>query len=205
MRYISTRGQAPELTFEETMLTGLARDGGLYVPHAVPVLPAEQIAGFAGKSYEAVAFEVMRPFIGDCFNDDEFRAIIERAYSGFQHSARCPMVQIGANEWVLELHHGPTLAFKDVALQLMGQMLDAVLTRNDRKATIVGATSGDTGSAAMEAFRGSSSVDVFFLHPKGRVSEVQRRQMTTLGAKNLHAIALDGTFDDCQARVKDMF
>ena len=205
MRYISTRGQAPALSFEETMLTGLARDGGLYVPEDVPVLSTEQIASFAGKSYEDVAFEVMRPFIGDCFTDAEFRQIIERAYSGFQHSARCPMAQIGSNEWVLELHHGPTLAFKDVALQLMGQMLDVVLTRNGRKVTIVGATSGDTGSAAMEAFRGSSAVDVFFLHPAGRVSEVQRRQMTTLGAANLHAIALDGTFDDCQARVKDMF
>lgn len=205
MRYISTRGQAPALTFEETMLTGLARDGGLYVPETVPVLSGDTIAGFAGKSYEAVAFEVMRPFIGDCFTDTEFRTLIDRAYASFQHAARCPVIQTGANEWVLELHHGPTLAFKDVALQLMGQMLDAVLTRQGRKVTIVGATSGDTGSAAMEAFRGSQSVDVFFLHPHGRVSEVQRRQMTTAAEANLHAIALEGTFDDCQARVKDMF
>lgn len=205
MRYISTRGQAPALTFEETMLTGLARDGGLYVPESVPTLSLDEIAGFAGKPYEDVAFTVMRPFIGDCFSDSEFRHLIERAYSGFQHAARCPMIQTGSNEWVLELHHGPTLAFKDVALQLMGQMLDAVLVRQGRKVTIVGATSGDTGSAAMHAFRGSSSVDVFFLHPAGRVSEVQRRQMTTAAEPNLHAIALEGTFDDCQARVKDMF
>ena len=134
-----------------------------------------------------------------------FRGLIDKAYAFFQHAARCPLVQTGANEWVLELHHGPTLAFKDVALQLMGQMLDAVLSRQGRKVTIVGATSGDTGSAAMEAFRGSQSVDVFFLHPAGRVSEVQRRQMTTAAEPNLHAIALEGTFDDCQARVKDMF
>lgn len=205
MRYISTRGQAPALTFEETMLTGLARDGGLYVPEEVPVLSSETIGAFAGKSYEDVAFQVMRPFIGDCFTDAEFRDLITRAYASFQHAARCPLVQTGANEWILELHHGPTLAFKDVALQLMGQMLDAVLTRQGRKVTIVGATSGDTGSAAMEAFRGSTSVDVFFLHPAGRVSEVQRRQMTTQAEPNLHAIALEGTFDDCQARVKDMF
>ncbi|MEM9062706.1 MAG: threonine synthase [Pseudomonadota bacterium] len=205
MRYISTRGQAPALTFEETMLTGLARDGGLYVPEDVPMLDRETIAGFAGQRYEDVAFEVMRPFVGDCFDDGAFREIIDRAYAGFGHAARCPLIQTGSNEWVLELHHGPTLAFKDVALQLMGQMLDTVLDRRGERVTIVGATSGDTGSAAMEAFRGSPAVDVFFLHPAGRVSEVQRRQMTTADAPNLHAIALEGNFDDCQARVKDMF
>ncbi len=147
MRYISTRGQAPALSFEETMLTGLARDGGLYVPEAVPTLSPDQIAAFAGKSYEEVAYEVMRPFVGDCFTDAEFREIIQRAYAGFQHSARCPMVQIGANEWVLELHHGPTLAFKDVALQLVGQLFDYELRRRGERVMIVGATSGDTGSA----------------------------------------------------------
>jgi len=205
MRYISTRGQAPDLDFEETMLTGLARDGGLYVPDAVPVFSDKALRDLAGKSYEDVAFAVMRPFIGETFADDEFRAIIDRAYVGFGHPARCPLVQTDANEWVLELHHGPTLAFKDVALQLIGQMFETVLARRGQRVTIVGATSGDTGSAAMEAFRGSQVVDVFFLHPNGRVSEVQRRQMTTPPEPNVHAIALEGTFDDCQARVKDMF
>ena len=205
MRYISTRGQAPVLSFEDTMLTGLARDGGLYVPETVPVLAEAEFAALAGALYEEAAFRVMRPFIGDTFTDDEFRACIDAAYASFDHPARCPLTQIGVNEWVLELHHGPTLAFKDVALQLIGQMFDRVLARHGRRICIVGATSGDTGSAAMEAFRGAENVDVFFLHPHNRVSEVQRRQMTTLGAGNLHAIALDGTFDDCQARVKDMF
>ncbi|MEM7060029.1 MAG: threonine synthase [Pseudomonadota bacterium] len=205
MHYVSTRGQAPVLDFEEAMLSGLARDGGLYVPEEVPVLTSSDIAGFAGQSYEAVAFQVMRPFIGDCLSDDEFREVIRDAYAGFGHPARCPLVQTDYNEWVLELHHGPTLAFKDVALQLIGQMFERVLARRGERVTIVGATSGDTGSAAIEAFRGSSVADVFFLHPAGRISEVQRRQMTTPTEPNVHAIALNGTFDDCQNRVKDMF
>ena len=205
MHYISTRGQAPVLDFEETMLTGLARDGGLYVPETVPVLSHDEIAALAGVSYEDAAFAVMRPFIGDCFTDDEFREVIAAAYATFGHRARCPLVQLGPNDWLLELHHGPTLAFKDVALQLIGQMFDRVLARRGERVTIVGATSGDTGSAAMEAFRGSENVDVFFLHPHNRISEVQRRQMTTPPEPNVHAIALEGTFDDCQARVKDMF
>lgn len=205
MNYVSTRGRAPVLDFEETMLTGLARDGGLYVPETVPQLTAGDLEGLRGATYEEAAFQVMRPFIGGCFSDDEFRAIIARAYAGFGHSARCPLVQFGPNEWILELHHGPTLAFKDVALQLIGGMFDTVLARREERVTIVGATSGDTGSAAMEAFRGADQVDVFFLHPAGRISEVQRRQMTTPVEPNVHAIAVDGTFDDCQARVKDMF
>lgn len=205
MKYISTRGQAPELTFEEAMLTGLARDGGLYVPAEWPALSREQIAGFAGKRYEDVAFEVMKPFVGDTFTDAEFREIIEKAYASFQHDARCPVVQLDANHYLLELFHGPTLAFKDVAMQLIGQMFEVALKRSGKRVTIVGATSGDTGSAAIEAFRGLDAVDVFIMYPHGRVSDVQRRQMTTPVEDNVHALAVDGDFDTCQALLKDMF
>jgi threonine synthase len=205
MKYVSTRGQAPVLSFEEAMLTGLARDGGLYVPESWPQLSAEQIANFAGMRYEDVAFEVMKPFVGDTFGDDEFRDILNRAYASFDHEARCPLVQIGENDFLLELHHGPTLAFKDVAMQLIGQMFEAALKRRGERVTIVGATSGDTGSAAIEAFKGLDAVDVFIMFPTGRVSEVQRRQMTTPDADNVHALSVDGDFDDCQARLKDMF
>ncbi len=205
MRYISTRGQAPALTFEEAMLTGLARDGGLYVPETVPTLTADQIAAMAGQSYEDVAFTVMRPFIGETFTDAEFKGLIAKAYAGFGHAARAPLVQLAPNHFLLELFHGPTLAFKDFAMQLIGQMFQAALGRSGKRVTIVGATSGDTGSAAIEAFRGLSNVDVFILYPHGRVSEVQRRQMTTPVEDNVHALAVDGDFDDCQAAVKDMF
>ena len=205
MRYISTRGTAPILTFEEAMMTGLARDGGLYVPETWPELGPAEIAGLAGQSYQDVAFAVMKPFIGDTFTDAEFRAIIARAYGSFRHQAICPLRQIGANAFMLELFHGPTLAFKDVAMQLIGQMFEAALKRRQSRITIVGATSGDTGSAAIEAFRGLDAVDVFIMFPHGRVSEVQRRQMTTPDEANVHALAIDGDFDDCQARLKDMF
>ena len=205
MKYISTRGNAPELTFEQAMLTGLAHDGGLYVPEAWPSLSKEQIASFATKSYEEVAFEVMKPFIGDTFGDDEFREIIKKAYAGFNHVARCPLVQLAPNHFLLELFHGPTLAFKDVAMQLIGQMFQVALKRRGDRVTIVGATSGDTGSAAMEAFKGLDAVDVFIMYPHGRVSEVQRRQMTTPTEDNVHAMAVDGDFDTCQALLKDMF
>ena len=205
MRYISTRGQAPALTFADAMLTGLARDGGLYLPETIPVLSAGEIAALAGLRYEEVAFRVMRPFIGDAFGDDDFRAAIDRAYAGFGHPARAPLKQLAPGHFLLELFHGPTLAFKDFAMQLIGQMFQIELARREARVTIVGATSGDTGSAAVEAFRGLPAVDVFILYPHGRVSEVQRRQMTTPVEANVHALAIDGTFDDAQAAVKDMF
>ncbi len=205
MQYISTRGQAPALSFEEAMLTGLARDGGLYVPSEIPTMSHADIAALAGLSYEEIAFRVMRPFIGDAFTDDEFQEIIAKAYAGFRHDARAPLVQLAPNHFLLELFHGPTLAFKDFAMQLIGQLFQASLSRAGKRVTIVGATSGDTGSAAIEAFKGLSNVDVFILFPHGRVSDIQRRQMTTPADDNVHALALDGDFDDCQARLKDMF
>lgn len=205
MQYVSTRGQAPALSFEDAMLSGLARDGGLYVPDTIPTLSEDEIAGFASLPYEEVAFRVMRPFIGDCFDDATFRSLIQDAYEDFGHVARAPIVQLAPGHFLLELFHGPTLAFKDFAMQLIGQMFEAVLTRSDSRVTIVGATSGDTGSAAIEAFRGLERVDVFILYPHGRVSEVQRRQMTTPPEANVHALAVDGDFDDCQAALKAMF
>ena len=205
MQYISTRGNAPELTFEQAMLTGLAVDGGLYVPKSWPILSSDQIASFATKSYEDVAYEVMAPFVGDTFTETEFREIIGKAYAGFGHIARVPLVQLAPNHFLLELFHGPTLAFKDVAMQLIGQMFQVALKRRGDRVTIVGATSGDTGSAAMEAFKGLDAVDVFIMYPHGRVSEVQRRQMTTPTEDNVHALAVDGDFDTCQALLKDMF
>ncbi len=205
MQYVSTRGKAPRLSFEDAMLTGLARDGGLYVPEAIPPMSKEDIAALAGLPYEDAAFRVMRPFVGDAFSDDEFQGIIARAYKAFGHQACAPLVQLGANHFLLELFHGPTLAFKDFAMQLIGQMFQSVLDRRGTRLTIAGATSGDTGSAAIEAFKGLDNVDVFILYPHGRVSEVQQRQMTTPTDTNVHALAMDGDFDDCQARVKDMF
>ncbi|MFX0543233.1 threonine synthase [Roseovarius sp. S4756] len=205
MKYVSTRGQAPILSFEEAMLTGLARDGGLYLPETIPQMSHADIAGLAGLSYEETAFRVMHPFIGDAFTDTEFRGIIARAYAGFAHAARAPLVQLAPGHHLLELFHGPTLAFKDFAMQLIGQLFEASLTRHGRRVCIVGATSGDTGSAAIDAFRGLEAVDVFILYPHGRVSEVQRRQMSTPSEANVHALAMEGHFDDCQARVKDMF
>ncbi len=205
MFYISTRGTAPTLRFDEAMMTGLARDGGLYVPETIPTLSRDEIAALAGLRYEEIAFRVMRPYIGGTFTDAEFMGLIEAAYAGFGHTARAPLVQLAPNHFLLELFHGPTLAFKDFAMQLIGQLFQAALAKSGKRITIVGATSGDTGSAAIEAFRGLKNVDVFILFPHGRVSDVQRRQMTTPSEANVHALALDGDFDDCQARVKDMF
>ncbi len=205
MKYISTRGQAPELSFEEAMLTGLARDGGLYLPAEIPTLSHDEIAAMAGLSYEEIAFRVMWPYVSGSFAEDEFKQIIARAYEGFGHDARAPLKQLNENHFLLELFHGPTLAFKDFAMQLIGQLFQVALKRRNDRVTIVGATSGDTGSAAIEAFRGLDAVDVFILYPHGRVSEVQRRQMTTPADSNVHALAVDGDFDDCQAALKDMF
>ena len=205
MNYISTRGAAPVLDFEQTMLTGLARDGGLYLPESVPSIARDEIAALAGLPYEDVAFRVMRPFIGDSFIDDELQVLIANAYAGFGHAARAPLKQLAPGHFLLELFHGPTLAFKDFAMQLIGQLFQAALKRNGQRVTIIGATSGDTGSAAIEAFRGLDNVDVFILFPQGRVSDVQRRQMTTPGDANVHAIAVEGDFDTCQRLVKAMF
>jgi threonine synthase len=205
MRYISTRGDAPVLSFEQAMLTGLARDGGLYLPEEIPTLSTAQITAMRGMSYEQIAFAVMKPFIGDAFTDAEFQEIIAKAYAGFGHDARAPLKQIGDNHFLLELFHGPTLAFKDFAMQLIGQMFQKSLSRSGDRVTIVGATSGDTGSAAIEAFKGLDAVDVFILFPNGRVSDVQRRQMTTPSEANVHALAVEGDFDTCQGALKDMF
>jgi threonine synthase len=203
--YVSTRGEAPVLGFADAMLAGLARDGGLYMPDSWPQLSAEAIAGLAGRSYAEVAEAVIAPFLGDAIPQPKLRAIIEEAYATFRHPAVTPLVQTGRNRFVLELFHGPTLAFKDVAMQLLARLMDHVLAERGLRTTIVGATSGDTGGAAIEAFRGRSRADVFILMPHGKVSEVQRRQMTTPPEDNVHAIAIDGSFDDAQALVKAMF
>ena len=205
MHYVSTRGQAPELRFEEVMLTGLASDGGLYVPSGLPSFDEDDIAAMASMSYEEVAFAVMRPFVGEAFGDAEFKRLIAAAYRDFGHAARAPLKELDRGHWLCELFHGPTLAFKDFAMQLIGQMMAHVLDRRGERVTIVGATSGDTGSAAIEAFAGLDRVNVVILYPHGRVSEVQRRQMTTPKAGNIRTLAVHGTFDDCQRHLKDMF
>ena len=203
MRYISTRGEAPVLNFEQAMLTGLARDGGLYLPETIPQLP--DIAALESLPYAEAALRVIKPFLGESFSDAELRQALDAAYAHFGHVARAPLRQLAPGHHLLELFHGPTLAFKDFAMQLIGQLFQIALARSGQRITIVGATSGDTGSAAIEAFRGLDNVDVFILFPHGRVSEVQRRQMTTPGDANVHALALEGNFDDCQARLKDLF
>ncbi len=205
MKYVSTRGQAPALGFADVLLAGLAGDGGLYVPETWPAMSPAAIAGLAGRPYADAAFAVIRPFVGGEIGDDDLRAMCESAYAGFRHPAVAPLIQIAPNEWVLELFHGPTLAFKDVAMQLLARLMDHVLAKRGSRVTIVGATSGDTGAAAIEAFRGRGNADVFILFPEGRVSPIQQRQMTTVEAANVHAVAVKGTFDDCQAIVKGLF
>ena len=205
MRYISTRGQAPTLNFEDVLLAGLASDGGLYVPENLPRFTVEEIASWAGLPYHELAFKVMRPFVAGSIPDADFKQILEETYGVFAHSAVAPLRQLNGNEWVLELFHGPTLAFKDFALQLLGRLLDYVLAKRGERVVIIGATSGDTGSAAIEGCRRCENVDIFILHPHNRVSEVQRRQMTTILGENIHNIAIEGNFDDCQEMVKDSF
>jgi len=205
MRYISTRGQAPALDFEAVTLAGLASDGGLYVPDQWPTLSRDAIAGLAGLSYVDTAVAVMAPFVGDSMSRDDLRALCAAAYGRFAHDAVTPLVQLDQRNWVLELFHGPTLAFKDVALQLIGLLFERFLANRDTHLTVVGATSGDTGSAAIDALAGRAKVDLFMLHPLGRVSDVQRRQMTTVLSPNIHNIAIEGSFDDAQALVKAMF
>jgi threonine synthase len=205
MRYVSTRGEAPSLDFVEVMLAGLARDGGLYVPESWPSLDAKTIAGFAGRPYAEVALEVIRPFVADAIAEPDLARMAQEAYGTFRHPATAPLVQLGNSLFVLELFHGPTLAFKDLAMQLVARLMDHVLRRRSERTTIVVATSGDTGGAAVEAFRGRAQADVVVLFPHGRISEVQRRMMTTAPDDNVHALAIEGTFDDCQALVKAMF
>ena len=196
---------APELGFEDVLLAGLARDGGLYVPQTWPRLSAETISGFAGKPFHDVAVDVLEPLTGGAIARADLAAMTKAAYGTFGHPAVTPLVQIGPNRFVLELFHGPTLAFKDVAMQLLARLMDHVLAKRGQRATIVGATSGDTGGAAIDAFKTSRRADVFILFPDGRVSDVQRRMMTTPSAAHLYALSVTGTFDDCQARVKDLF
>jgi threonine synthase len=205
MDYVSTRGGAPTLNFEGATLAGLASDGGLYVPQSWPKLDRDQIAGLAGKSYVETAVTVMAPFVAGSLTQDDLRTLCTAAYASFAHDAVTPLVQLDHQHWFLELFHGPTLAFKDVALQLLGQMFEKFLGARDTHLTIIGATSGDTGSAAIEAVAGRAKIDIFMLHPEGRVSDVQRRQMTTVLAPNVYNIAVAGSFDDAQAIVKSLF
>ncbi len=205
MRYISTRGRVTPASFEEVLFAGLAADGGLYVPESWPRFDRERLAGLQSAPYQEVAAFVLEPFVSEDLARDELRRLIDDAYGTFRHQAVAPLKQLGAGRWVMELYHGPTLAFKDVALQLLGRLFEHFLARRDQAITIVGATSGDTGSAAIAATAGRDRMRTIILHPKGRVSEVQRRQMTTVGSANVHNVAIEGSFDDCQALVKAMF
>ena len=205
MKYISTRGQAPRLSFEDALLAGLASDGGLYVPESWPRLSDATLRSFIGADYASVAKAVLHPFMADDVSAERLSDIVDEAYACFNHPEVAPLVALEDGHYLLELFHGPTLAFKDVAMQLLARLMDDALTRRGQRATIIGATSGDTGGAAIEAFKGRAAVDIFILYPDGRVSDVQRKQMTTLKDANVHTLAVDGTFDDCQALVKAMF
>ncbi|MCB1446559.1 MAG: threonine synthase [Rhizobiaceae bacterium] len=205
MRYVSTRGEAPELGFSDALLTGLARDGGLYVPREWPHFSRKEIRALRGRTYQEIALAVLSPFTGKDIAENDLRSMIDAAYATFKHPAVAPLVQSGPNSFILELFHGTTLAFKDVAMQLLARLMDHALTARGERSTIVGATSGDTGGAAIDAFGGRERTDVFILFPHEKVSPVQQRQMTTTAHANVHAIAVRGTFDDCQNLVKAMF
>lgn len=205
MHYISTRGLAPVCSFSEVVLAGLASDGGLYVPETIPKISPRTLADWSTLSYSALATEIMHPFMGDAISKSELASMVQDTYAPFRHRAVAPLVQLEANHFLLELFHGPTLAFKDFALQFLGRMIEYLLKKTQEKIVVLGATSGDTGSAAIAGCSGRSAMQMVILYPDGRVSDVQRRQMTTITDKNVHALALDGTFDDCQAIVKTLF
>jgi len=205
VHYVSTRGTAPTLSFAEALLAGLARDGGLYSPHSLPEWRPEAMRALRGLRYPDLAVRIMRPFIGDDFSQTEIETMTAEAYALFDHAATAPIVPVEPNLFALELFHGPTLAFKDFAMQWLARAIDSALAKRGARARVLGATSGDTGAAAIEAFGGRSQTDVYILFPRGRVSEVQRRQMTTAGQANVHPIAIEGTFDDCQRIVKELF
>ena len=205
MKYISTRGGGQPKSFEEVILTGLAPDGGLYVPEQLPKFSAQEIASWSALSYQELALKIISPFVDGAIPEQDLEQLITKSYATFRHDDIAPLVKTGTNEWILELFHGPTLAFKDFALQFLGNLLDYTLEKRQQKVVIMGATSGDTGSAAIEGCRHCKNVDMFILHPHNRVSDVQRRQMTTVMADNIHNLALEGNFDDCQNMVKDSF
>ena len=205
MNYISTRGQGDSKSFQDVLLAGLAPDGGLYLPETLPTFSHEEIRSFSGLPYNELAFNIIQPFVGGTIADEPLRQMIDDSYATFNHQSVAPLQQLGTNQWVMELFHGPTLAFKDFALQLLGRLLDHTLSERNERAIVLGATSGDTGSAAIEGCRHSEQLEICILHPHERVSEVQRRQMTTVRAKNVHNIAIKGNFDDCQDMVKRCF
>lgn len=205
MKYISTRGKAPILNFEDVVIAGLASDGGLYVPENIPVFTRDEIKSFAKLSYQELMLKIITPFIGDEIPQNVLKNIIQESYSGFRDKDIAPLKKIGDNQYILELFHGPTMAFKDFALQFLGRIFDYILVKRNQDVVIVGATSGDTGSAAIEGCRHSKHVQIYIMHPHNRVSDVQRKQMTTVLADNVHNIALEGNFDDCQHIVKELF
>ncbi|MEI6730994.1 MAG: threonine synthase, partial [Pseudomonadota bacterium] len=205
MKYISTRGESGHLSFEQAVMNGLAGDGGLYIADNIPTFSSQEIAEMSNLSYCELALKIMQPFVGDSISEQDLTEIINNSYKDFRHNAIAPLKQLGHNEFLLELFHGPTLAFKDFALQFLGNILEYFLQKSNDKLTVIGATSGDTGSAAIEGCKGKNNMQIFILHPKGRVSDVQRRQMTTVCDQNVHNLAIEGTFDDCQDIVKALF